>query len=57
MLLKAPGIVTSEIQRTDEDISATKVINNIADEKYFRNNTPKQIWALYDELSEVYSNN
>ena len=57
MLLKAPGIVTSEIQRTDEDISATKVINNIADEKYFRNNTPKQIWALYDELLEVYSNN
>ena len=44
-----------EIKRTDEDISATKIITNINDEKYFKENTPKEIHSLYKELVKVYS--
>ena len=46
---------TEEIKRTDEDISATKIITNIDDEKYFKENTPKEIHSLYKELVKVYS--
>ena len=44
-----------EIKRTDEDISATKIITKINDEKYFKENTPKEIHSLYKELVKVYS--
>ena len=37
------------------DISATKIITNINDEKYFKENTPKEIHSLYKELVKVYS--
>ena len=44
-----------EIKRTDEDISATKIITNIDNEKYFKENTPKEIHSLYRELVKAYS--
>lgn len=53
-LLKAPGIDVKEIRRTKADISATKVIENIHDRKYFKANTPRQIWDLYHEVLETY---
>lgn len=49
-----PGVFVKEIPRTSEDISATKVITNINDEKYFKANTPKEIHSMYDELKKVY---
>lgn len=53
-LLKAPGISVKEIRRTKADISATKVIENITDRKFFRANTPRQIWSMYDEILQTY---
>jgi nicotinic acid mononucleotide adenylyltransferase len=49
-----PELKVEEIPRTDEDISATKVIANINDEKYFKSNTPKKIHRLYKEIMEIY---
>lgn len=54
MLAKAPGIKTAEIERTNEDISASKVIENIRSEKYFKDNTPKSVWGFYPDLLEIY---
>lgn len=54
MLLKAPGITVEEIERTGEDISATKVIKNIEDRKFFRASCPRQIWDMYPEALETY---
>lgn len=54
MLAKAPGIKTAEIERTNEDISASKVIEKIDDENYFKANTPKQIHSFYPELLALY---
>ena len=44
-----------EIKRTNDDISATKVIQNINDKEYFYNNTPKSIHPLYNEIKNAYS--
>lgn len=49
------GVNVYEIPRTDADISATKVIENIHDEKSFKQNTPREIWSMYDELVKTYS--
>lgn len=54
MLLKAPGIAVKEIERTGSDISATKVIDNIEDTRFFTSNTPKQIHSMYDEIANFY---
>lgn len=53
-LLKAPGISVSEIERSDADISATKVIANLADYNFFRSNTPKAVHSMYDKFKEFY---
>ncbi len=49
------GVNVYEIPRTDADISASKVIENIHDKKYFTQNTPREIWSMYDELVKTYS--
>ena len=49
------GMKVKELVRTDEDISATKVIANINNEKYFKQNTPKEIHFLYSDILKVYS--
>jgi phosphopantetheine adenylyltransferase len=48
------GLSVREIPRVDEDISASKVIENINDEKYFKNNTPKAIHSMYNEIKAAY---
>jgi len=53
---KQLGVRVVETKRTDEDISASKLIKNIHDEEYFKNNTPSQIWPMYEEIRETYSN-
>ena len=54
-LKKNPELSVQEIPRTDEDISATKVIAKIDDETYFKKNTPKEIHKLYKEILKVYA--
>ena len=49
------GMKVKELNRTDEDISATKVIANINNEKYFKQNTPKEIHFLYPDILKAYS--
>ena len=49
------GMKVKELVRTDEDISATKVITNINNEKYFKQNTPKEIHFLYSDILKAYS--
>lgn len=48
------GMSVKEIKRTSDDISATKVIENINDEEFFKKNTPKEIHSLYNEYKKVY---
>jgi len=45
-----------ETPRTDDDISASKVIANIDNETYFKQNTPKAIHSMYKELLAIYGN-
>ena len=47
-------MTVKEMKRTDSDISASKVIENINDEEFFKNNTPKELHSMYDELRKVY---
>lgn len=49
------GVTAREMYRTNNDISASKVIDNINDLKFFKANVPKAIHGLYDELKAVYS--
>ena len=49
------GMKVKELVRTNEDISATKVIANINNEKYFKQNTPKEIHFLYSDILKAYS--
>ena len=43
-----------ELQRDESSISASKVITNIEDEKYFKENTPKCEWKYYKDLKKFY---
>jgi len=56
MLEKNYGISVYEIPRTDEDISATKIIANLEDYEYFKKNTPKCSWKFYKDYLEAYKN-
>ena len=49
------GMKVKELVRTDEEISATQVIANINNEKYFKQNTPKEIHFLYSDILKAYS--
>jgi len=46
-----------EIERTDEDESASKVISKLKDIKYFKKNVPKGTQKFYNELLSVYIQN
>lgn len=48
------GVKVLELPRTSNDISASKVIENIHDKEFFLKNTPKEIHNMYDELLKVY---
>lgn len=51
---KLLGVNVLEYERNANAISASKVIANLDDKKYFRENTPKQIHKLYDTLVDTY---
>ena len=52
--LEKSDIVVKEIPRISNDISASKVIQNIEDFEFFKANTPKQIHRMYQELLKFY---
>lgn len=47
-------VVVEEIKRGDDDESATKVIKNLNDIKYFKKNVPKGTVRFYSDLLKVY---
>lgn len=52
------GLSIKEIPRTNDDISATKIIDKINDEQYFKQNTPKEIHSMYEKIkSNIFNNN
>jgi len=57
VLSRNPDISVQEIKRNDSDISATKILENIEDKKYFLKNTPKEIHSMYDDILKTYINN
>ena len=56
LLIKAPDIKVVETPRNSDDISATKIIENIDNFLFFKRNTPKEIHSLYDEIKENFKN-
>ena len=56
MLEKNPDIRVREIKRTDEDVSATKIVKAIKEDNFelFKSMTPKEIHDFYNELKNVY---
>lgn len=55
MLKHSIGMSVKEIHRTESDISATKMIENLNDKNFFEKNTPKELHDLYDEYKKAYS--
>ena len=51
------GVTVKELPRTDDDISASKVIANIDDEEFFKKNTPPALHSMYDEIKDAYNGN
>lgn len=49
------GMSVRELPRTDSDISASKVIAEINNEEFFKQNTPAEIHSLYDEIKKAYT--
>jgi len=58
ILEKNPDLRVREIPRTDEDISATKIVQAIREDNInsFKEMTPKEVWSFYEELRRVYGN-
>ena len=54
-LKSTTGVSVKELPRDDSDISASKVIENIADEAFFKANTPKSIHSMYNEILQAYT--
>jgi len=48
------GVEVREMPRTDSDISASKVIDNIANQEFFEKNTPKELHSMYNKIKKVY---
>jgi hypothetical protein len=53
-LSRNPDLSVVETKRTGSDISASKIIENINDEKYFKKNTPRAIHSLYSKILKEY---
>lgn len=51
---KTPDVRVFEVPREDDDISASKVIENIEDFDYFESNTPREIHSMYEEILKTY---
>ena len=54
ILEKNYGIGVYEIPRIDEDASVAKIIDNLEDYQYFKQNTPKCSWNFYKEYLKIY---
>ena len=54
-LLEKSGreIKVVELQRDENSISATKIISNLEDQTYFRENTPKCAWKFYKDYLKL----
>lgn len=48
------GTEVRELPRTDNDISASKIIANIDDREFFEANTPKELHSMYEEIKKAY---
>jgi len=48
------GVSVKEMPRTASDISASKIIDNIYNETYFKQYTPKAIHGMYEEIKGAY---
>jgi nicotinamide mononucleotide adenylyltransferase len=48
------GVEVREMPRTDSDISASKVIEDIENEEFFKINTPKELHSMYNEIKNAY---
>lgn len=48
-------VSVKEVKRGDDDESATKVIRNLKDEKYFKASVPKKVQKFYNELIKTYT--
>lgn len=49
-----PDINVVEVPRTDEDISATKIIENLGNRTYFCMKTPAKIHKMYEEIKNAF---
>lgn len=49
------GVTVREMPRTDDDISASRVIAQIEDESFFKDSTPREIHGMYPEIKRSYS--
>jgi glycerol-3-phosphate cytidylyltransferase-like family protein len=49
------GTEVREMPRTDDDISASKVIEKIDDKEFFEKNTPKELQSMYNKIKKAYS--
>jgi glycerol-3-phosphate cytidylyltransferase-like family protein len=49
------GVNVRELPRTDDDISASKVITNIEDREFYKKATPKELHQMYDEVLKTYA--
>jgi len=49
------GMSVRELPRTDSDISASKIIQDINNEEFFMKNTPSEIHSMYNEIKKVYN--
>lgn len=48
------GMSVKEMTRTDNDISASKIIENISDKEFFEANTPSEIHSMYNKIKKAY---
>ena len=53
--LSRSSIGVREMPRTSDDVSASKIIDLINDESYFKASTPPEIHHLYTEIKSFYS--
>lgn len=56
-LKRTLDIEVFEVTRTDEDESASKVIDNIKNYDYLIANTPEPTWQFYEDLLKIYVRN
>jgi nicotinamide mononucleotide adenylyltransferase len=54
-LKNTQGVDVKEMARDDNDISSTKIIQNIKNKEFFEKNTPESIHQFYNQLKTIYT--